>query len=55
MKLGVMCRGAVGSDTDRILSLPYMYPHPTFDTDTDMNSDGCVKMISVSVKIRYRI
>jgi len=26
----VMSRGAIGSDTDQILSLPYLYPHPTF-------------------------
>ena len=28
--LRVEGRGAIGSDTDRILPLPYSYPHPTF-------------------------
>ena len=50
-----ICRGAIGSDTDRILSLPYPYPTQPSDTDTDTDIDGCEKMISVSAKIGYQI
>ena len=28
---GIGSRGAIGSDTDQILSLSYLYPHPTFE------------------------
>ena len=41
-----MLRGAIGSDIAFIISVSAL-------TDTDIG--GCEKMISVSVKIRYRI
>ena len=38
-----MNRGAIRSDTDRILFLTYLYPHSTFEKDTDPDIDGCEK------------
>ena len=49
----LVSRGAIGSDTDRILSYHIHIRTQLSDTDTNMNIAGCEKMISVSVKIEY--